>query len=98
MRVEEILRNRVKVVGDGEWSLIGTPDDIIKEIEAEKMKEYALQQLTGFHQAHSGDSIVALAESMGMDSDEWSEIKEEAQWLDARLVEELDEHFAEGTE
>ena len=32
--VEEILRNRVKVIGDGEWTLLGTPNDVINELEA----------------------------------------------------------------
>ena len=32
--VEEILRNRVKIIDEGEWTLLGTPDDVIKELEA----------------------------------------------------------------
>lgn len=29
---EQILLNRVKLIGDGEWSLIGTPQELIDEI------------------------------------------------------------------
>lgn len=32
--VEQILRNRVKLIGDGDWTLLGTPNDVIKELEA----------------------------------------------------------------
>lgn len=32
--VEEILRNRVKFVGDSEWTLLGSPEDLILELEA----------------------------------------------------------------
>ena len=30
---EEILRNRVRLIEDGHWSLLGTPDDLIKELD-----------------------------------------------------------------
>jgi len=30
--VEQILLNRVKLIGDGEWTLIGTPQELIDEI------------------------------------------------------------------
>ncbi len=33
INVEELLRNRVKFIGDGEWTLLGTPNDVIKELE-----------------------------------------------------------------
>lgn len=29
---EEILRNRVKFIGDGEWTLLGTPNDVLQEL------------------------------------------------------------------
>jgi len=32
--IEEILRNQVKVIGDGEWTLLGTPNNVIKELRA----------------------------------------------------------------
>lgn len=32
--LEGILSNRVKFIGDGEWTLLGTPNDVIKELEA----------------------------------------------------------------
>ena len=31
--IDEILRNRVKFIDDGEWSLLGTPKDVIEELE-----------------------------------------------------------------
>lgn len=31
--IEAVLLNRVKVVGDNEWKLTGTPDDLMKELE-----------------------------------------------------------------
>lgn len=30
--IEEILLNRVKVIGDAEWTLLGTPNDVIQEL------------------------------------------------------------------
>lgn len=30
--IEQVLLNRVKLIGDGEWSLIGTPQELIDEI------------------------------------------------------------------
>lgn len=32
--IEQILLNRVKIISDGEWTLFGTPNDVIKELEA----------------------------------------------------------------
>lgn len=29
---EEILRNRVKFIGEGEWTLLGTPQEVIDEL------------------------------------------------------------------
>jgi hypothetical protein len=34
MTVEEVLLHRIKVVGDGEFTLLGTPDELITELEA----------------------------------------------------------------
>ena len=31
--IEAVLLNRVKVIGDNEWKLTGTPDDLMKELE-----------------------------------------------------------------
>ena len=36
--IEEILRDRVKTIDEGEWTLLGTPDDVIKELEAHTTK------------------------------------------------------------
>lgn len=32
--LEEILRARVKVIGDNEWTVLGYPDELIKSLEA----------------------------------------------------------------
>lgn len=32
-KIEEILLNRVKFIGENEWTLLGCPDDVIKELE-----------------------------------------------------------------
>lgn len=50
--IERVLLNRVKLIGDGEWSLIGTPQELIDEInrlieQAEK-KSWA----EGYHTGH----------------------------------------------
>jgi len=47
--VEEVLRNRVKIVGEGEWTLLGTPDDVIKELDAliNQQIKFVLDELEG---------------------------------------------------
>lgn len=32
--LEEILLNRVKFIGDGEWTLLGTPNELMEELKS----------------------------------------------------------------
>lgn len=32
--IEQAFLNKIKVVGDGEYTLLGTPDELIKELES----------------------------------------------------------------
>jgi len=41
---EEILRNRVKFIGDGEWTLLGTPAEVIAELDAERVKAVEMER------------------------------------------------------
>lgn len=44
--IEEVLRNRVKMIGDNDCTFIGSPDDIIKELECILDSELELQKAT----------------------------------------------------
>ena len=48
---EQILLNRVKLVGDGEWSLIGTPQELIDEINRLIVETEENGILKGLYQA-----------------------------------------------
>lgn len=47
---EEILRNRVKFIGDGEWTLLGTPAEVIAELDQLLQEEYK----RGYNDAKAG--------------------------------------------
>lgn len=47
MSIESILRSRVKVINDEEWALLGTPNDIIKELEADTANKVKQAELRG---------------------------------------------------
>jgi hypothetical protein len=44
--LDEILRNRVKVIGDGEWTLLGTPNDTIQDLKA-SLIDYIDKEIIG---------------------------------------------------
>lgn len=44
---EEILRNRVKFIGDGEWTLLGTPAEVIAELDQLLKEEYKRGYIDG---------------------------------------------------
>jgi hypothetical protein len=49
--IEQILLNRVKFVGDGEWTLLGTPNDVITELTQAIEKD--ILELIGSDREHS---------------------------------------------
>lgn len=60
---EQILLNRVKLVGDGEWTLIGTPQELIDEIN----RLIVEAELKGFNIAfdcHDYDRLRAYKEQL----------------------------------
>lgn len=61
-----------------------------------KMNEMAIQQLTGYTSAYSGESIEDLIISMGMDFEEWNTVKPQVfDWLPKKLTDEIDQYFKE---
>ena len=43
-KIDEILRNRVKFIGDNEWTLLGYPEDVIKEL-SESIKQLIEEEI-----------------------------------------------------
>ena len=58
--------------------------------EETKMAE---QQLFGFISAKRGDSLLTLIDNMGLQIEEWQEIRKEVLYLSINEIEEIDEYF-----
>lgn len=54
-KAEQILLNRVKFIGENEWTLLGCPDDVIKEL-AKIEREARISELERFAGEHYGDT------------------------------------------
>lgn len=58
-----------------------------------QLQEFAIQQLTGYQAGWTGEPVSSLVSSMALSEEEWKAIKPECQWLDKKLIEEIDEYF-----
>lgn len=64
--LDEILRARVKVIGDNEWTLLGYPDELIKSIEAyvtTRVKE-ELEKVQNVCESHNSEFAFNLANAI----------------------------------
>ena len=43
LTIDETLRNRVKFIGDNEWSMIGYPNEVIQELKS-AIRKHILQE------------------------------------------------------
>lgn len=57
-----------------------------------KAIEYAIQQFTGMHYS-GGQDIKSVCMGMGLDADEWPEIKQECPWLSDYEIKEIEEYL-----
>lgn len=55
--------------------------------------EKAEQQFTGFAHAYHGFDVISLVESMGLQADEWEQVKADMPWLSEKIVNEVDDYF-----
>jgi hypothetical protein len=59
-----------------------------------KQIDFAIQQLTGMHYS-GGRDVRAVCIGMGLDNQEWPEIKRECPWLSDYEVQEIEDYLAE---
>lgn len=59
LTIDETLRNRVKFIGDNEWSMIGYPNEVIQELKSAIRKhilQEALEMIGEDDRDYSGDN------------------------------------------
>ena len=54
-------------------------------------EEYAIQQFTGMHYS-GGTDVEAVCIGMGLDAEEWQNIKDDCSWLDLEQVLAIEEY------
>lgn len=60
-----------------------------------RMLDLAVAQFTGYSQAEKhGNRILDLVYSMGLTKQEWADIKGDVEFLGAKNIQEIDDHFS----
>ncbi len=57
--LEAILLNRVKVIGDNEWTLLGTPNDILEEL-TNLLNRERLEAIEGLYELIDPDAYESI--------------------------------------
>lgn len=53
----------------------------------------AEQQFTGFDHLYKGGDIISLVKGMGLQPEEWEQLKDDMPWLSKELVKQVDAYF-----
>jgi len=77
------------------WICVGFRALLLNPRPIENARDFAIQQLTGFHYGQEY-GLIGLIESMGLTAEEWISIRGEVSWLNSGNIEALDRHFEQG--